>query len=75
MKLEYELAGGEKLELKDSKQETKFKYSRLGDNVMCPFQYNFYHFKNMKGTDPRKDHFKISDCFLEFIRLYLTHYG
>jgi hypothetical protein len=49
---EYELDDEEMGELKDSKEETKFRYARLGDNFTCPFQCDLCHFRNIKGTDP-----------------------
>jgi hypothetical protein len=42
-------------ELKDSKEETKFRYARLGDNFMCPFQCDLCHFRNIRGIDPGSD--------------------
>jgi hypothetical protein len=56
---EYECEDDEVDEIKDSKEESKFNYARLGDNFMCPFQCDLCHFRNMKhmepGSDPEKD--------------------
>jgi hypothetical protein len=52
----YEEEDDEKEELKDAKEETKFRYARLGDNFMCPFQCNLCHYRNMKGCDPGENY-------------------
>jgi hypothetical protein len=51
----YEIEDDEQVELKDEKEETKFKYARLGDNFMCPFQCDLCHYRNMKGENPGKN--------------------
>ena len=30
----------------------RFKEGRGGDNLICPFQFDLCHFKNLKGRDP-----------------------
>jgi hypothetical protein len=52
----YEEDEDEKEELKDAKEETKFRYARLGDNYMCPFQCDLCHYRNMKGCDPGENY-------------------
>lgn len=39
-------------ELDDPKEQNKFKSARAGDHLMCPFQCDLCHFRNIHKRDP-----------------------
>lgn len=49
-------------EVEDPKEASRFKCARLGDNLMCPFQCEICHFRNIQLRDPRID--SIQDKYL-----------
>ena len=42
-------------EVEDPREARKFKYARSGDSLMCPFQCDICHFRNIQLRDPRSD--------------------
>jgi hypothetical protein len=41
--------------LGDPKEDTKFKYARNGDNLICPFQCDLCHFRNIQQRNPKSE--------------------
>jgi hypothetical protein len=61
-------------EIDDDADVNAFKYARLGDNFMCPFQCDVCHFRNMKGADPGQDIVKDSILLVAIRRAILDSF-